>query len=194
MGSGGDFRSPVSTRACVCSCAAPRQLPVLPLPHCASLPFREPRLAVSVPQTLKATLPLEATAAAPTGAEELFGAGSSENGAAERFFFLSCDAPRGTKAPTRRPAAKAQARDIPPGALGMDSTSARGGPTPQEWRGPRPRIRLPTAETGPSSPQTAISSTTTSMLGAAVNSNIVPIFSTGRLAQGRPGVRTWNRT
>ena len=61
MGSGGDFRSPISTRACACSCAAPRQLPVLlPLPHCASLPFREPRLAVSVPQTLKATSPLAA--------------------------------------------------------------------------------------------------------------------------------------
>jgi len=82
----------------------------------------------------------------------------------------------------------------PPGALGMDSTSARACLTPQEWRGPRPRSRPPTAETGPTSPQTARSATTTSMLGAAVNSNIVSIFSTGRLAQGRPGARNWNRT
>ena len=94
MGSGGDFRSTIGTRACVCSCAAPRQLPVLPLPHCASLPFREPRLEVLVPQTLKATSPLAAAAAKPTGAVARFGTGSSENGAAERFFFLSCDAPR----------------------------------------------------------------------------------------------------
>jgi len=48
MGSGGDFRSPISTRACECPCAAPRQLTVLlPPPHCASLPFREPGLAAS---------------------------------------------------------------------------------------------------------------------------------------------------
>ena len=62
---------------------------LLPLPHCASLPFREPRLAVSVPQTLKTTPPLAAAAAAPTGAVARFGAGSSEDGA-ERFFLLSC--------------------------------------------------------------------------------------------------------
>ena len=61
----------------------------LPLPDCASLPFREPRLAVSVPHTLKATSPLAAAAAEPTGAVARFGAGSSEDGAAERFF-LSC--------------------------------------------------------------------------------------------------------
>ena len=85
MGSGGDFRSPISTRACACSCAAPRQLPVLlPLPHCASLPFREPRLTVSVPHTLKATSPLAAAAAAPTGAVARFGAGSSEQMAPPR--------------------------------------------------------------------------------------------------------------
>ena len=70
---------------------------LLPLPHCASLPFREPQLAVSVPQTLKATSPLAAAAAAPTGAVARFGAGSSEDGAAERFFFLSCDGPRSLK-------------------------------------------------------------------------------------------------
>jgi len=45
------------------------------------------------------------------------------------------------QAPTRRLAAAAQARDIPPGALGMDSTSARACLTPHEWRGPRPRSR-----------------------------------------------------
>ena len=50
---------------------------LLPLPHFASLPFREPWLAVSVPQTFKATSPLAAAAAAPTGAVARFGAGSS---------------------------------------------------------------------------------------------------------------------
>ena len=101
---------------------------------------------------------------------------------------------QGTKAPTRRPAAAAQARDVSPGALGMDNTSARACLTPQERRGPRPRSGPPTAETGPTSPQTARSTTTTSNFGSTVNSSIVPVFSTGRLAQGRPGTRTWNNT
>ena len=94
----------------------------------------------------------------------------------------------------QRPAAAAQARGMSPGALGMDNTSARACLTPQERRGPRPRSGPPTAETGPTSPQTARSTTTTSNFGSAVNSSIVPVFSTGRLAQGRPGTRTWNHT
>ena len=93
---------------------------------------------------------------------------------------------QGTKSPTRRLAAAAQAKDIPLGALGMDNTSARACLTPQERRGPRPRSGPPTADTGLTSPQTARSTTTTSNFGTAVNSNIVPIFSTGRLAQGNP--------
>ena len=104
------------------------------------------------------------------------------------------DAPRGTKAPTRRLAAAAQARGMPMAVLGMDNTSARACLTPQEWRGPRPRSRPPTAATGPTSPQTTRSATAISMLGAAVNSKIIPVFSTGRLAQGCPGNHTWNHT
>jgi len=71
--------------------------------------------------------------------------------------------------------------------------SARVSDTPRTaWA--TPRSGPPTAETGPTSPQTARSTTTTSNFGSAVNSSIVPVFSTGRLAQGRPGTRTWNNT
>jgi len=77
-------------------------------------------------------------------------------------------------------------------AFGMDNTSTRACLASQERRRPRPRSGLQTAAAGPTSPQTARSTTTTSNFGGAVNSSIVPVISTGRLAQVRRGTRTWS--
>jgi hypothetical protein len=73
---------------------------------------------------------------------------------------------------------QARARVLPP-KNGVGHGRGSSGSAPRPW---------------PMPPQTTRSAPTTSNFGTAVNNNIVLVFSTGRLAQGRPGTRTWNHT